>query len=155
MTVVVDLGCLDFGSQDSIGSLIDEYKPSRVYGFDPHSALEETITWSDGVRVELRRQAAWLYDGEIHFHENLTKSTIFGDGPPVPCFDFSSWLRELAEPVVLKMDVEGAEYDLLEQIIDDGADVFIEELVVEWHDDVERGQAIVDRLACPVKGWWM
>jgi FkbM family methyltransferase len=152
MTIVVDLGCKDYGSQDSVASLVDEYKPDRLYGFDPHPNLEETVTWSDGVRVELRRQAAWLNDGLIPFHENITRSQVGTGDYQVPCFDFSAWLANLDEHVILKMDVEGAEYELLERMLADGTDKLIDELVIEWHED-DRGLA--SRLSCPIRQWWM
>jgi hypothetical protein len=35
--------------------------------------------------------------------------------------------------VILKMDIEGAEYDTLEKIITDGRLKFINKLYIEWH----------------------
>lgn len=148
--IVVDLGCLDFGYQDSVGALIEEYQPDRLYGFDPHSNLKTEMYWRDGVLVDLRCQAAWLYDGQVNFHENGTSSKIDDSGVPVYCIDFSKWM-ESHGPAVVKMDIEGAEHQLLERMVTDGTDSLIEELVIEWHDGAER---IVDRLSCPIRAWW-
>jgi len=155
MTVVVDLGCANYGSQDSVAALIDAYHPDRLYGFDPHPTLRPTIRNRKGCHIRLFRKAAWLYDGEIGYHEDITRSHIVDGAPPVPCFDFSARLARIAEvgkPVILKMDVEGAEYELLERMIADGTDQLVDELLVEWHDD---DHGLTDRLACPVKTWWM
>ena len=153
MTIVVDLGCADYGSQDSVRSLIDKYHPDRLYAFDPHPIVEEGRWMRKGVSVVFCRRAAWLHDGDVGYHENITSSHIVSDDTDtVPCFDFSKWLAGLGEHVILKMDVEGAEYDLLERMIADGTDHLVDELIIEWHDD-DRG--LIERLACPVKDWWM
>ena len=159
MTVVVDLGCANYGSQDSVAALIDAYHPGQLYAFDPNPVLRPGERNRKGTSVRYRRIAAWLYDGEIGYLENITRShivalTALGDPAPDPvaCFDFSAWLKTLGCHVILKMDVEGAEYELLERMIADGTDQLVDELLVEWHDD---DHGLTERLACPVKQWWM
>ncbi len=153
--IVVDLGCADYGTQDSLSSLADTYHPTRMYGFDPHPALDETVTCVHGIPTRLERKAAWLYDGETRFIENITRSHLANGQPDatvVPCFDFSAWLSRRRTWVILKMDIEGAEYEVLERMISDGTDQKIAALLIEWHDG-DRG--LTDRLACPVHEWWM
>jgi FkbM family methyltransferase len=154
VSVVVDLGCQDYGYQPSLESLVDAYHPHKLYGFDPSPLLDERVTRVAGVPTVLKRQAAWLYDGTVPAHNSGTTMAV-GDGDQlVPCFDLSAWLRRLRRKVVLKMDVEGAEYPLLEQLLADGTDRWISELVVEWHGEPEAGAAMAARMACPVRTWW-
>jgi hypothetical protein len=51
------------------------------------------------------------------------------------------------------MDIEGAEYALLERMVKNGTHRLITELVIEWHlgPDAE----ILAALECPVRAWWM
>ena len=54
----------------------------------------------------------------------------------VPKINLSEWIEQnLKEDdyVILKMDIEGAEYDTLEKIITDGRLKFINKLYIEWH----------------------
>ena len=54
----------------------------------------------------------------------------------IPKINLSDWMfKNLSEEdyVILKMDIEGAEYDTLEQIILDGHLKFIDKLYIEWH----------------------
>ena len=61
----------------------------------------------------------------------------------VPAIDFSRWLKEMvarhttadgSKPfVVVKMDIEGAEYAVLEKLVHDGTITLISELMVEFH----------------------
>jgi FkbM family methyltransferase len=152
VTVVVDLGCANYGSQDSVSALIDAYHPDKLYGFDPQPGMDWAVELRANTLVVLDKRAAWLYDGEIGYHEDITRSHIVDGAEPVACFDFSAWLKTLGCHVILKMDVEGAEYELLERMIADGTDQLVDELLVEWHDD---DHGLTARLACPVSEWWM
>ena len=76
----------------------------------------------------------------------------------VPCFDFSAWLRELPTRPVVKLDVEGAEFPILERMVEEGTDALVAELLVEWHDDkmddfFERKERLLSALRCPVHAW--
>ena len=54
----------------------------------------------------------------------------------VPVVDLSRFLREHAKPedeVVLKVDIEGGEYDLLEKLLADGSFELVDKLYCEWH----------------------
>jgi FkbM family methyltransferase len=61
----------------------------------------------------------------------------------VPAIDFSRWLKEMvarhtgadgSKPfVAVKMDIEGAEYAVLEELVRDGTITLISDLMVEFH----------------------
>jgi len=55
----------------------------------------------------------------------------------VNCINFSNFLKTLNEDdyIILKLDVEGAEYDILEHLISEGTINKINELYVEFHDN--------------------
>ena len=51
-------------------------------------------------------------------------------------FDFSKWIKENFDKedfIHLKMDIEGAEYQVLRKMVDDDSISFINELDVEFH----------------------
>lgn len=143
--IVVDLGCKTYGEDASLIPLIDRFAPRVLYGFDPLLEYDATTT-IDGTDVELRKKAAWLHDGTIllgvgaPFHLDATVLADKNDRDEwsvtteVPCFDFSKWLSRLPETVVLKLNVEGAEFPLLERLIADGTVEQVEHLIVSWHD---------------------
>jgi FkbM family methyltransferase len=172
--IVVDLGCFPHRDEISIEPLIERFHPAVLYGFDPWPALVEGETVVGETRVVLRREAAWIGDGEVEFarvrglrgwdstvmrdKNEKREWTGAGDIVRVPCFDFSAWLRELPPPPIVKLDVEGAEFPILEKLVADGTDVLVAELLVEWHDDKmpeysERRTALVEALRCPVAPW--
>lgn len=55
----------------------------------------------------------------------------------VKCIDFSGYLKNnvsIDDYVVCKMDIEGAEYDVLGKLIDDDTIDLIDEIYIEWHN---------------------
>ena len=85
----------------------------------------------------------------------------------VPMIDFSRWILEnlsINDYIVIKMDIEGAEYDVLEKVISVGAIDFIDKLFIEWHSGmfadsqryIERENIILNEFKkrnIPVENW--
>ena len=58
-------------------------------------------------------------------------------GGLVECIDFSEFIKqniETGSKVICKMDIEGAEYEVLGKLIDDGTIDSIDRLYIEWHN---------------------
>lgn len=170
---VVDLGCANRGEWFSLEALAEKYKPEMIYGFDPSPNLNVRVKSIAGTPCKLVRKAAWLYDGTIAFDDELITGRhatigvgpsdpstgrigVIGEGPrTAKCFDFSAWMKKLG-PAVVKMDVEGAEFALLDKLLVDGTAELIRELVIEWHD--EQDAELVRRLrhvGVSITPWWM
>jgi FkbM family methyltransferase len=91
----------------------------------------------------------------MSLNEWQCKGGEFIEKVQVPKIDLSDWMiKNLSEEdhVILKMDIEGAEYDVLEKIIEAGALKFINRLYIEWHSHmfavpdnyIKRQQIIVE-----------
>lgn len=151
--IVVDVGCAprprDDGTiEESVSRLIARFHPERLYGSDP--AVLRTAIVEDGCKVNLKPEAAWLYDGFIGYQEQGITSYV-GEmvGPAaVPCFDLAKFIRSLEDEVVLKLDCEGAEAHLLPYLHEDGADALLSLILVEWHLDPLRLP-----WRCPLEVW--
>lgn len=156
--IVVDVGCVGWVDEVSIEPLVERFQPSTLYAFDPYPQLTPGMEMIGSTRVIRERRAAWIFDGDVGYVENGTRSRVrAGSRAVVPCFDLATWLRLLDEPVVLKLDVEGAEYPLLERIHALGVDEErLDLLLVEWHElpelEPER-DSLLARLRCPVEEW--
>ena len=94
--------------------------------------------------------AAGLEDKEIDFNVDTQKgktsytgSTILNDKisgvfvkRKVTCIDFPKWLKEninKEDYIVLKIDIEGFEYVLLEKLLEENMIDLINVLYIEWH----------------------
>ena len=56
----------------------------------------------------------------------------------VPTINFSEWIlnnihKNPGDTVIVKLDIEGSEYSVLEQMLEDGSINLIDELLVEFH----------------------
>lgn len=54
----------------------------------------------------------------------------------VPCIDFSKFILDnfsKDDNIVVKMDIEGSEFDTLDKMISDGSIEYLNYLTVEWH----------------------
>lgn len=144
--IVVDVGCARHGTRrnSSISRLRRRFRPEMIYGFDPLARPYRRPG------IEVRREAAWLYDGEVGFVAAGTESHLdYGSELRVRCFDLARFVGQLPpHDLVLKLDVEGAEYDLLARLCEAGLDWRLSLALVEWHGEHEHPP-----LACPVEEW--
>jgi FkbM family methyltransferase len=130
----------------------------EVHFFEPNPDLIELL---EGIAkdnkkydITVHHGALWVKDGEIDFLESIARwntlastivpsmKEIWGlkldrDNPKkVESISLSNFLDEFDddEYIVLKLDVEGSEYYLLEQLINNKKINKIDELYIEWHD---------------------
>ena len=147
--IVIDLGCYEHEVSKSVEPLIEQFHPEVLYGFDPLLPRSRTIT-IDETRCILSRKAAWTHAGRLGIRLSGTGTQVYEDpAGDVICFDLAKFIARLPakEPVVLKLDVEGAEYPLLEHLRDKGLDLRLTLALVEWHS-----LARVE-LMCPIQEW--
>lgn len=154
---VVDLGCTThaFSPEDeSTERLLERFQPEFYYGFDPHpSTPERKVEIREGTRIEIVRKAAWTYDGTVglvlppEVMNPLRTHVDEGGETRVECFDLNVFLYD-RWPVVLKMDVEGAERVLLPRLFaDEGAVSQVALLLIEWHGFP------LSEIPCPWEEW--
>lgn len=141
-TIVVDVGCQPH-ENDSTAILIDRFKPNRYFGFDPLAA-PAAYAVDDQTAVVISDEAAWRYDGEVSFREDGSGSSVgmSESGPTVPCFDFGAWLEPMLDhQVTVKLDCEGAEFALIDEMRRRSQLERLRLLLVEWH------------FPCPMEEW--
>jgi FkbM family methyltransferase len=119
--------------------------------FEPNPSFWEHY---DGLPTTLVKSAVYTYDGEVE----LIIDPLDGDGSTlvegkqvefhgtlsnaecprinVPCVDLSKFVDEKSnqyERITLKLDIEGAEYDILEKMLADGTLRHVDKLYCEFH----------------------
>lgn len=176
-TSVVDLGCFPHGAEVSIEPLIDRFKPKELFGFDPWPKLPEGHSVIGDTDVYLSRDAAWVsncyrkyacvggersWDSTLIKEKNSREEWLKGWLRLVRCFDLCEWLKRMNfEHVIVKFDVEGAEFALLEAMWKQEVDMLVDLVLVEWHDDKMKPQRkfsslrseLLAKLRCPVEEW--
>lgn len=134
MTVVIDIGCAKWGGDESIPHLVREYRPEFLYGFDP--AAEASMGTFGNTIVHVLARAAWIYDGNIGFKVAGLGGHVEAGATSYPCFDLARFINNFdreRDPLILKMDAEGAEYVLLPHLREHDADLRLKLAIIEWH----------------------
>lgn len=90
---------------------------------DPKVAkiLQSNLDINNVKNVTILNKAAWIYDGEIEFVEGPIDGGAIGsssknNSSKIPCFNLSTWLGQFQEVDYLKIDIEGAEVEVIENI---------------------------------------
>jgi FkbM family methyltransferase len=150
---------IDLGANN--GGTVSEFRKQNlgfiVFAFEPTPRLAEKLRRDfagpeSGVQV--MECAAWIADGTIDFYLGTNsdvsstvltrKKTItewevdYAHAVKVPSLDFARWFKENTsddDRIIIKMDIEGAEYKVLQRLVDTGLMRRITELRVEWHWD--------------------
>lgn len=122
----------------------------KIYSFEANTnlakALQNHFEGDDNVTIE--NKAVWVEDSFIEFY----LSTNFSDGSSlykekvsggvsenlfvkVPCIDLDSFIKSFNDDdyIILKLDVEGAEYEILNKLIDTETIKRINEIHGEFH----------------------
>lgn len=132
-----------------VGKALDYYAPLMdetwtVYAFEPNTELDVEATFQKyPFKIEWIKKAVWVEDGEIEFaiagrddasHISQLRTNT-DKRVTVPCIDFSGFVAELPEAtIVCSMDIEGAEFPVLEMMLLESTIDRISLLDIEFHD---------------------
>jgi len=153
MKVFIDLGAYYGDSVNEFNNwiqLIDEPSEFEIWAFEPNPDLkEQNIINAKDNNYHFKPWAATDYDGitELAVDKTATpmgstimksKKSIWNRFPhiQVKAFDFSKWLGQKfdhSDTIIVKMDIEGAEYPVLKKMLADGTINYPSYLFVEFH----------------------
>jgi len=138
------------------GESIRNFKEHRIYGkhrweifaFECNPSLWEGLPKAPD--ITLVTQAMWTEPATLEFFatDETTMGSVYEEAGKerelkktkisVEAIDFGQWLVGKFRPedwVILKLDIEGAEYPILEQMIRDGSIGLVDMLFIEFHND--------------------
>lgn len=93
-------------------------------------------------------KAIWIHDEGVNFYlgkdrlgSSILKHKKTGELSRIPTrvesVDFGQWLRrnfKLKDFIIVKLDIEGAEYEVLDKMLLDGSIKYVDALYVEFHN---------------------
>ncbi len=93
-----------------------------------------------------------FYEGKTPMGDSLLAARAGADSltieaPTISLAEYMDTHTTADDDVVIKLDVEGAEADVLEDLIDDGPVARVRRLLVEWHGTDPRQAVLTDRYA--------
>ena len=123
---------------------------TKVISFEPIPYFAEEIRkiWIDDESVDIVNAAVWIEDGvdEFQISSTITDGSTLLKVPveegeylsiQVSTFDFSNFLKQFKEKdfkLIVKFDIEGAEYHVLNKMIKEGTIRYVDEFWGEWHE---------------------
>ncbi len=145
-SVVIDLGS-NFG--DVLKGLED--CGCKVYAFEPHPFFYNYIieNYGSNENFVISSKAAWVKNEKRNFYFKKSRQAINGGATLmaektnildlglydiVDCFDISEFIKLIGHVDVLKIDIEGAEYEVLHSLLESGAYRNIKSIYIEDHE---------------------
>jgi FkbM family methyltransferase len=146
---------------EAIEVLLDkraDLKGCEIHFFEPNpeliGLLENIVKENKGYDIKVYHSAIWMADGEINFLESVERwgtlaSTVVpsmkeiwglkldrGNPHKVPAKSLSKFLDNFDKNdyIVVKLDIEGSEYYVIDDLFTSGKIEMIDELYIEWHD---------------------
>lgn len=103
----------------------------------PHNLAVSDRNGMTTINTEIYREEIGTGQGSsIIPLNNWNTNQTFQDSLEVPSIDISEFISKHFSKddfIVLKMDIEGSEYDVLEKMIGDDSISLINEIYIEWH----------------------
>ena len=148
MKYFIDLGANDSCSTRIFRKMFDKKCKYRIYAFEPEPAFKDNF--NNIPNCVFFPYAAWISEGTLDFYRDVRDTRKAGGTlleektsvsshnvlMPVQSFDFSKWISttfNVDDTIILKMDVEGAEYQIIPKMVEDDTIKFISKLDIEWH----------------------
>jgi FkbM family methyltransferase len=127
------------------------------------------------LKVNYINKALWLYDGRVTFNAEIMANQTVAEGTgssiiplshwhpkseinpsagdifdsyDVDSVDLSAFILNNFKPddfIVMKLDVEGAEFDILRKMLKDGSMAYINHIYIEFHSWAYSGESIENR----------
>ena len=113
----------------------------------PHAKIINKGIWSRNETRDIKIENATLKGvSGVGYESNVLQDTykISNSGLhhswnviKINCIDFSMFLSEFSveDEIFVKMDIEGAEYEVMDRLIETGTLKYIKNLNIEWHPD--------------------
>ncbi len=158
--ILIDCGA-HLGQTIDCFKLSNAYKNNKweIYSFEAIKDLSKIIS-KKHPDINVTNKAVWIKDGTINFFQTKIKKNyiknenlLHGQGSSlivektsgdldkenpinIECFDLANWIKtnfSSDDNIWLKIDIEGAEYEVLKHLIDTNIISYIKKLFIEFH----------------------
>lgn len=146
MKILIDCGASDGAA---IPDLTKQFGPfDKIFAIEANPSCVEALRNKNINNIEILNAAVSTVADYIKLYlgDNFTESSILLSKTTgnlntdryvdVESIDFNDWLTmniSMEDTVICKMDIEGAEFDVLEHIISRGGINLINIILIEWH----------------------
>lgn len=140
---------IDAGSNIGVSLLYfaENYKSSKIIGFEADnkifSILKNNIKYNEINNVEVINKAVWIHDGGVNFSSDGADGSLIvmdENSSKVESIKLSSFLMKFPRVDLLKIDIEGAEIDVIKDC--ENSLSMVENLFIEFHSFKSHQQSL-------------
>ena len=146
--VFIDCGANEGQSIDNFIAKWNDWEDYEILSYEANSSLAPYFKkFEDKANIKFYPEAIWTNDRTVDFYlctSGNASSSIIGtkitgqlkkSPTEVKCVDIDRVIREYSKEdyVILKIDIEGAEYELLEYMLSKNTFEFVDVLYIEFH----------------------
>tara|TARA_B100000287_G_C20309695_1_gene653329 strand:+ start:71 stop:655 length:585 start_codon:yes stop_codon:yes gene_type:complete len=142
--VLLDCGANIGQSYDVFFKNRDDADQYEIHCFEPSPTFSSNLSEKSAT---YHQKAVWVEDGTMDFYDkgNSLSGTIYknkvdnkgsGEKIQVDCIDFSKFIIDnfnKDDYIIVKFDIEGAEYKVIEKMLEDKTFEYVNEFFVEFH----------------------
>lgn len=154
---------LDIGANNGLFSLyLLKNGCKKVYAFEPNDTTEKNIKsiLHEYDNYELIKKAVYTHDNGLTFYTSETNTTIgsisrdhvlaqgFAVESKVPSISLKSFVNEngIEKIDLIKMDIEGSEYDVIEELDDEIFEI-TNSFLIEYHSNTDgKAKKLIDKI---------
>lgn len=146
--IFLDCGAWNGQSVKVFRKVYDPNYEYEIYSFEPNPLYKDYFKKFQ--RNVFSDKAIWIDDCERYFYLDYSRkkagstlikektSGVLDKNNPikVKCIDLDRWIKEnfdKSDYIILKLDIEGAEYKVLSHMMKGGSMKYINKLFIEWH----------------------
>lgn len=146
MKIFIDCGANKGSDLDMFKTNHKDHQSWRMIAFEPNPECVDYMLLNGKLdNVELVEKAVWIEDSTMTFNigSNTKSSTLRSDKKThmsnksitVETIDLSNYISQFNEEdyIILALDVEGAEYEVLEKMLTEKTIDLVDEIFVEFH----------------------
>ena len=144
--IFIDAGAYNGDSIDAFRKMRSDADEFEIYAFEPNPAYKIELDAKDVIVIE---KAVWIEDGYVDFyigeHDGTGSTLIKGKTSGEVNYkapqqtlgvDFNNWIKETFDPndyIIVKMDIEGAEFEVIPHMMEGESILYISQLWCEFH----------------------
>jgi len=150
MNVYIDLGAHKGALLEKVVNGFDDIDLFIAFECVPNLYKRVDERFKNNPKVKVLNKAVSCSNGELTFYVDSRKNKpsgagegstlikgIYNDEIIVESVDFSDYLEQNfdeSDNIIVKLDIEGYEYELLDHLIDTGNIKYINKMFCEWHE---------------------
>lgn len=145
--IFIDIGAYDGVSAKFIREVHPQGKEFEIYSFECDQRNISTLKSLKHLNINLIEKAAWIYSGTVKYYYgkddggsmystkktgNINPEKFYG----VPCIDIAEFIKSnfnKGDYIIMKMNCEGAEYNIIPHLLNNNLIDWIDKWYVQWH----------------------